>query len=390
MEGKEYIIEKNESMPVVAICYDFDKTLTPRDMQEQGYIQTVYGENVQQFWEESNRLASENNMDQNLAYMLKMMQESRGREIFTKEKLNEYGKNIELYNGLPDWFDAINCFGKEVGVIVEHYIISSGLKEIIDGTNIRKYFKYVYASQYYRDEKDVCIWPAQVVNYTNKTQFLFRISKGVLDVNDIRVNDKFNRSQIRIPFSNIVYIGDSDTDIPCMKIVKEKGGHSIGVFDSSSPSKIAKILKLYKDNRINYFSNADYSINGNLYEYVINIIELVKVNSKLENSENDNLIFANDYNKNTLFNDENYKKEICIDELENSNSFSMTHTVVSKISKYNSWSENQIIRLCKAALYNSQVKWILKDIDISRFYKSLNLYNINDENVKKVIESINL
>ena len=208
--------------PILAICYDFDKTLSPDDMQAQGYIQSIEYE-VADFWKESNKLAADNDMDQNLAYMYMMRDKSRGRVLFTKETLHEDGSKVKLFPGVDTWFDRINEYGKSKGVIVEHYIISSGLKEMIEGTEVAKKFKKIYASSFYYDDRGEAVWPAQVVNYTNKTQFLFRIEKGVLDINDQGVNSYFEPDQYHVPFRNMVYIGDSDTDIPCMKLVNING-----------------------------------------------------------------------------------------------------------------------------------------------------------------------
>ena len=224
--------EKKTDRPVIALCYDFDKTLSPDDMQAQGYIQTVQPEGsdmIGDFWRESNGRATANNMDKNLAYMYTMKKKARGQIVFTKEKLAEYGSQVALFPGVEDWFKRIRDYGDDKGIIVEHYIISSGLKEMIEGTTIAKEFKELYATSFYFDDDGVAVWPAQVVNYTNKTQFLFRISKGVLDVNDEAVNDSFAPDKIRVPFRNMIYIGDSDTDIPCMKLVNSQGGYSIGV-----------------------------------------------------------------------------------------------------------------------------------------------------------------
>ena len=189
MEKKVFSLEKKTSKPVLAICYDFDKTLSPDDMQAQGYIQSV-GYDITEFWNESNQLAQDNDMDQNSAYMLKMVEKSHGKFYLTKESLAEYGSRVKLFDGVDTWFDRIKTYGLSKGVLVEHYIISSGLKEMIEGTKMAKEgaFKKIYASSYYYDKDNVAVWPAQIVNYTNKTQFLFRIEKGVLDVNDDRVN----------------------------------------------------------------------------------------------------------------------------------------------------------------------------------------------------------
>ena len=190
--SREFEIRTKEDKPVVAICYDFDKTLSPDDMQAQGYIQSV-GYDIESFWKESNEMAEKNEMDTNLAYMYKMVKEAEGNFVFNKKKLEEYGSKVVLFPGVEEWFERIRQYGTEHGVIIEHYIISSGLKEMIEGTSVAKAgaCEKIYASSFLFNERGVAVWPAQAINYTNKTQFLFRIEKGVLDVNDSRVNDFF-------------------------------------------------------------------------------------------------------------------------------------------------------------------------------------------------------
>ncbi len=275
--------DNKKHKPVLAICYDFDKTLSPDNMQTQGYIQNVYDGDVASFWAECDKLAAESEMDSNLAYMYKMKQEAEGREIFSKSRLMDYGSKVSLFAGVEEWFERIRTYGNENGVTVEHYIISSGLKEMIEGTIPAKAgaFKMIYASSFLYNDRDVAVWPAQVVNYTNKTQFLFRIAKGVLDVNDAGVNSFFAPEDIRIPFRNIVYIGDSDTDIPCMKLVNVNGGHSIGVYSSSTSDK-TKVHRMLKENRIKYFAPADYTDGSDIDRLVKAIIDRTAANELLE------------------------------------------------------------------------------------------------------------
>lgn len=284
---------KKEEKPVVAICYDFDKTLSPDDMQAQGFIQKL-GYEISEFWKKSNGFAKANNMDKNLAYMFTMKTESAGKVLFTKTELAKFGSEVELFPGVESWFERIRKYGEENGVIVEHYIISSGLKEMIEGTSIAKNgaFKKIYATSFYCDENGVAVWPAQVVNYTNKTQFLFRITKGILDVNDDAVNDFFAESDLRVPFRNMVYLGDSDTDIPCMKLVKTRGGYSIGVFNPKTNDR-KKVHKMTRDNRIDYFVPADYSENTELDKLIKTIIKKTAYNELLENKKNANKLEAN-------------------------------------------------------------------------------------------------
>ena len=292
-----YDRKRKEDRPVLAICYDFDKTLSPDDMQAQGYIQSV-GYDVQKFWDESNDLAKANDMDNNLAYMWKMVQESEGRMVFNKEKLAEYGARVKLFDGVEDWFERIRAYGKTRNVIVEHYIISSGLKEMIEGTKMARAgaFEKIYASSFYFNDRGVAKWPAQVINYTSKTQFLFRIEKGVLDINDPGVNAYFSPEEIRVPFRYMVYIWDSDTDIPCMKLVNTYGGHSIGVYDPATQNK-KKVYKMMHDKRIRYYAPADYTERSELDLLVKAIIDKTAANEILEDRHFRNIAEAKEHEK---------------------------------------------------------------------------------------------
>jgi phosphoserine phosphatase len=276
----KYNRKTKEDLPVVAICYDFDKTLSPDDMQAQGYIQSV-GYDVAQFWKDTNDFAEQNDMDVNLAYMFKMVQEAEGKLIFNRDKLAEYGSKVKVFPGVETWFERIREYGRQKGVIVEHYIISSGLREMIEGTAMADSFTRIYANSFYYNEKGIAQWPALVVNYTNKTQFLFRIEKGVLDVNDPGVNEFYNPEDLRVPFRNMVYIGDSDTDIPCMRLVNSLGGHSIGVYNPETKDK-TKVYKMIRDNRIKYFAAADYNEDTEIDLLVKAIIDRTAINEKLE------------------------------------------------------------------------------------------------------------
>ena len=359
--------DKNDKKIVLAICYDFDKTLSPTDMQAQGFIQSI-GYDVENFWKESNKLASDNEMDQNLAWMFMMSKGSHGKFIFNKDTLKEFGSKVELFPGVKTWFERINKYGEEHGVEVEHYIISSGLKEMIEGTVIADKFKKIYASSFYYDSDGVAIWPAQVVNYTDKTQFLFRIEKGVLDVNDQQVNTFFKQNELRVPFRNMVYIGDSDTDIHCMKLVNTNGGHSIGVYNSETNDK-SKVFKMLSENRIKYFAPADYSENSKLEQLILKIIDRTKSNEILENFYFDCLDERNLADKE--ISEEERNKNNLINKLENSFNFKTTHFVIDELSKIDSWTEKQKQRLCKIGVENSQVFSILTDPDVKDFYKEI-------------------
>lgn len=357
-----------ESRPVLAICYDFDKTLSPDDMQAQGYIQSVEYE-VESFWKESNGLAESNDMDQNLAYMYTMIQKARGKFIFNRKTLMDYGAKVNLFPGVDTWFKRIREYGETKVVIVEHYIISSGLKEMIEGTKVANEFEKIYASSFYYDENGEAQWPAQVINYTSKTQFLFRIVKGTLDVNDSGVNDYFNPEDIRIPFRNMVYIGDSDTDIPCMKLVNSHSGHSIGVYNPETKDR-RKVYKMMEDKRIKYFAPADYTDNSELDKLVKAIIDQTASNEKLM-SVHFQCKQEQVGQSMKIDSHEDKEKQKLILDLENSNSFKQTHSVISKLKQIKKWTREEKIQLQEIAKTNNQVSYIIDDDDVADFYKSI-------------------
>lgn len=377
----EYKRERKEEKPVLAICYDFDKTLSPDDMQAQGFIQSV-GYDVGEFWKQSNGLASGNDMDQNLAYMLMMQQAAEGKKLFTRGELMKCGKEVVLFPGVKDWFKRICTYGEEHGVLVEHYIISSGLKEMIEGTDVAGEFKKIYASSFFYNEKGVAIWPAQVVNYTNKTQFLFRIEKGVLDINDPGVNDSFAPDEMRVPFRNMVYIGDSDTDVPCMKLVNVNGGYSIGVYNADTKDK-TKVYKMMRENRIKYYAPADYSEGKELDILLKAIIDRTAENEALESRFYAYKREQTDADKQT--NETEREKVDLLIKLENSRSFATTHAVIEKMRQIPVWTKDETESLFTIAVNNSQVFYILGDMDVKAFYqKLLNGCKVPSENAEKI------
>ena len=232
-----------EKTPILAIMYDFDHTLSPRDMQEYGFIPDL-GMEADVFWNKCQKAMKRNQMDQILAYMYMMLEEAKGKLIVNRSMLRALGKDVQLFDGVSDWFARVNEYARSRGLQPEHYIISSGLKEIIEGTPIAEEFKEIYAASFCYDEHGVACWPAMAVNYTSKTQFLFRVNKGVLDVTEHRaLNEFMPEEKRRVPFSNMIYFGDGDTDVPCMKIVGMFGGQSIAVYNPSDERKKAAALK---------------------------------------------------------------------------------------------------------------------------------------------------
>lgn len=242
--------------PIIAIMYDFDKTLCTRDMQEYTFIPSV-GMQPDEFWNHTAVVATEETMDSILAYMYCMVEKAHQTGIpLTRESLVACGKDVEYHPGVEGWFERINRYAEEAGVEVEHYVLSSGLKEIIDGTTIAKYFKKIYACEFmYRDGQ--AIWPKMAVNYTNKTQFVYRVNKGVLDINNnVDLNNSRPDHEKRVFFSNMIYIGDGLTDVPCMKLVKQSGGHSIAIYHPGQHTSAAQLLK---HERVDWMFEADYN-----------------------------------------------------------------------------------------------------------------------------------
>ncbi|MBR6663254.1 MAG: haloacid dehalogenase-like hydrolase [Alphaproteobacteria bacterium] len=267
----------------VAICYDFDGTLAPGNMQEYDFMSKLNMKPAE-FWDKSDALAAEQKADSNLAYMLTMLNEARSRNIgFTKEDFTSYGKNIKLFKGVEDWFDRINAYGKELGIEVEHYLLSSGLSEIVEGMPIYKKFNKVYACRFMYDSNGVAIWPAQVVNYTTKTQYLFRISKGCLEENDKSVNDRTLPEERNIPFTNILYVGDGITDVPCMAMLMKFGGHAAAVYTPRKKNGAKTANALLADGRVDCIAPADYTEGSRMDKYVKALLHKVKADSDLQN-----------------------------------------------------------------------------------------------------------
>ena len=256
--------------PIIALMYDFDKTLCTTDMQAYTFIPNL-GMSANEFWAKASDLAEKHKMDRILAYMYLMLDEAHiHRKPIRRSDFVALGKDLELYPGVAEWFSRINRFGKEQGVTIKHYIISSGLREIIEGSSIYKEFDDVFAGEFLYDENGVACWPKNVVNYTTKTQFLFRINKGVLDISNDDDLNRFTPEEDRpVPFRNMIYIGDGLTDVPCMKLVKVNGGCSIAVYQKG---KQAKVKDLILDQRVNFIEPADYSEGSQLDQITKDII----------------------------------------------------------------------------------------------------------------------
>ena len=265
--------------PIIAFLYDFDKTLCTTDMQNYAFIPGL-GMTPAEFWAEANGFGRRHRMDGILAYMYIMLREAERRDRpFTREDLVEKGRGIELFPGVEDWFRRINAFGETQGVQVEHYVISSGLREIIEGSSISREFREIYASEFYYDQAGRPVWPKLAVNFTAKTQFVYRINKGVLDVSDDKtLNDSMPDDSKRVPFTNMIYMGDGLSDVPCMKMMRAYGGQAIAVYQAANRSGVEELLA---KRRVDYIFPADYREGTGLDETVKNIIRKMAIADRL-------------------------------------------------------------------------------------------------------------
>nr|WP_325213007.1 HAD family hydrolase [uncultured Oscillibacter sp.] len=260
----------NRQEPIVAFLYDFDKTLCTTDMQDYAFIPSL-GMTPAEFWAKANGFGRSRRMDGVLAYMYMMLREAERKNLpFTRGDLVEKGRGIELFPGVADWFSRINAFGRAQGVRVEHYVISSGLREIIEGSSISGEFKEIYASEFYYDGTGRPVWPKLAVNFTAKTQFVYRINKGVLDVSDDKaLNDSMPDNSKRVPFPNMIYMGDGLSDVPCMKMMRAYGGQAIAVYQAANRAGVEELLA---KGRVDFVFPADYREGRALEETVKNII----------------------------------------------------------------------------------------------------------------------
>lgn len=264
----------------VALIYDFDKTLCSKDMQEYSFIPNL-NMTSSTFWNEVSNFTKEEKMDKILGYMYMMIKKSQEiNKDITIPYLNSLGSSVELFPGVLNWFNNINEYGKKIDLEIEHYIVSSGIKEIIEGTSIAKYFKEIYACEFLY-VNNVAVWPKQSINYTAKTQYISRINKGVLDIaDDVTLNKMMSDDERRISSKNMIYFGDGLTDIPSMKMTRSYGGYAIAVYQNND-TKLVK--ELINENRIDFYAKANYNENEELDKIVKTILNDISTKTKLNN-----------------------------------------------------------------------------------------------------------
>ena len=267
--------------PIVALIYDFDGTLSPGNMQEFGFIQAI-GKDKNEFWAKNKELSEQNDANGILCYMYLMIQAAKTNGLsLRRDSFKEFGAKVELFDGVQEWFSLINEYGKSIGLEIKHYINSSGLKEMIEGTSIAKEFENIYACSFLYDVDGIAYWPAVAVDYTTKTQFLFKINKGIKEVSDNKkINEYVPEGERPIPFQRMVYFGDGETDIPCMKMIKDHGGHSIAVYGNNKKRNTA--YKLINENRVNFACRADYREGKEIHAVVKRILDKIKADIEFQ------------------------------------------------------------------------------------------------------------
>ena len=278
----------NTTLPTVALVYDFDGTLAPGNMQEFGFLQAIGYHHPGEFWNLCDQIAKTNDAGGIAVVMYALQAEAQRAGIrCTRDLLRSFGHKIEFFPGVVKWFDTINAYAAQIGVELKHYINSSGIKEMIEGCAIAHEFERIYACTYLYDSNGDACWPSVVVDYTKKTQFLFKINKGIREVSDrVRVNEFVPTNERPIPFERMIYFGDGETDVPCMRTVKSNGGYSFAVYGNDKKRLLAQ--QLQAEGRVNFACVADYTEGSEMMEIVKRILDKVKADYTLSQHESDN------------------------------------------------------------------------------------------------------
>jgi len=263
-----------------AIVYDFDGTLSPGHMQDKGLLAQLGVKDTKAFWKEVGAIKQRRDADEVLTYLHQIVETAKAANIkLTREMLRECGASLDYFDGVESWFEMTNAFAAGIGLELEHYVVSAGNLEIIEGCSIFRYFKNVFACKYEYDQTGAAHWPSIAVNYTTKTQFLFRINKGIQNAWDSdAINAWMPEADRPVPFTRMIFIGDGDTDIPSFKMMTSQGGAAIAVFDPAewaNPRHRDKAYKLIAESRVNFVAPADYSEDSQLAVAVCGLLDRI-------------------------------------------------------------------------------------------------------------------
>ena len=266
----------------IALVYDFDGTLSPRPMQDYAFLPKI-GMDAAAFWKESNEIARREGADGLITYMHLLYKKAKAAGVrIDRADLVAQGKNVELFAGVEEWFDEIGSYVKlraeTHGISLRHYIVSAGLTEIIEGTRIYKRFHNVFASEYWFDAYEVP-FPKRVITDTGKTQYLFRINKGIEDLGQ-GINEHMDEASRPIPFANMIYFGDGDTDVPSMAVMRKNGGHAVAVYPPGKAK--SKCVDLFKAGRCDFFASADYRSGSDLYKRTCLLLDRILADIRVQ------------------------------------------------------------------------------------------------------------
>jgi hypothetical protein len=266
----------------IALVYDFDGTLSPRPMQEYAFLPKI-GADPAAFWAESNALAEQARADPLITYMHLMYKKAKDKGVrIDRRDLVDQGRHVELFAGVETWFDSIGGYIKSHaqshGVQLRHYLISSGLSEIVEGTSIYKRFHNVFASEYWFEAYDLP-YPKRVITDTGKTQYLFRINKGVEDLG-LSINQHMPEALRPIPFANMIYFGDGDTDVPSMAVMRKNGGHAVAVYPPGKGG--GGCVELFKAGRCDFFAPADYRAGSDLFKRTCLLLDRILADIRVQ------------------------------------------------------------------------------------------------------------
>ena len=283
-EGSRRAAAPKFDRKTIALVYDFDGTLSPRPMQEYAFLPQI-GADAAAFWAESNALAKQTGADPLITYMHLMYRKAKEKGVrIDRADLVAQGRHVELYPGVEDWFDAIGAYVKSHaqshGVHLRHYLVSSGLTEIVEGTSIYRRFHNVFASEYWFEAYDLP-YPKRVITDTGKTQYLFRINKGVEDLGE-SINQHMPEAARPIPFGNMVYFGDGDTDVPSMAVMRKNGGYAVAVYPAGKSKGRAKCVDLFKAGRCDFLAPADYRDGSDLFRRTCLLLDRILADIRVQ------------------------------------------------------------------------------------------------------------
>lgn len=262
----------------IAIVYDYDQTLSPSYMQDE-VVFPAFGIDKKNFWRRCSDLVRDDGYDAELAYM-KVLLDTLGMDRPTNAELKKLGAKLNFYKGLPEMFEEFRgslLTAEQVahGITVEHYIISSGLKILIEGSRLHPHVRAIFGCEFAEDEQGRITFPKRVISHTQKTQYLFRINKGMLDMSQ-DVNDHMDLDIRPIPFPNMIYLGDGPTDVPCFTVMRKNGGEAIAVYNPDDPER-AGFRKCYQlsthADRVKHIAPSDYRPNTHLRMLLEQMVE---------------------------------------------------------------------------------------------------------------------